>query len=81
MKKPHVQPGADPALALRVYMLAGGLSQKDLAERMGYTEASISRKMRGIRKWTLKDLMAIMKALNLTQEEVFAIFFEQKKAK
>lgn len=80
MKKPLVPPVADPALAIRVYMLAEGLTQKDLAERMGYTEASLSRKIRGIRKWTLNDVISISNALRLSDEEVVQIFLRPKKA-
>ena len=80
MKKPRIESGADIALALKVYMLAEGLSQKGLADLMGYTEASVSRKMRGLRKWTLDDVVNISKALKLTDEEVVQIFFKSKKA-
>ena len=80
MKKPRIESGADIALALKVYMLAEGLSQKGLADLMGYTEASVSRKMRGLRKWTLDDAVNISKALKLTDEEVIQIFFKSKKA-
>lgn len=78
MRNPHISSETDSALALRVYMLAHGLTQKELASRMGITEAGISRKLRGLRKWTLPDVQRIVKALDLSDEEAAAIFLHQK---
>ena len=76
MKKPLIEPGADKHLALKVYMMAAGLNQKELASRAGLSEVTLSRKLRGNREFKINEVKAIAKALDLTVEETALIFLQ-----
>ena len=45
--------------AVRAYLDASGLSQKGLAAKLYLTQAALSRKLSGSRKWLLCDLDAL----------------------
>ena len=76
MKKPQFEAGGDKHLALKVYMMAAGLTQKDLANRAGLSEVTLSRKLRGNREFKISEAKAIAKALDLTMEETAVIFLQ-----
>ena len=74
MKKPTIEAGADPGLALKVYMIASGLNQKQLAQKVGMTPASLSRKINGTREFKIGEVLAIKEALGMSAEEIMQIF-------
>lgn len=76
MKKPTIEAGVNPMLALKVYMIAAGLSAKDLAEKIGMTQATMSRKLSGRNEFKLSEIRAITEALCLTSEETAHIFLK-----
>ena len=80
MKKPTIEAGADPGMALRVYMIAAGLNQKQLAQKVGMTPASLSRKINGTREFKISEVMAIKEALGMSTDEIMQIFLYGKKA-
>ena len=74
MKKPTIEAGADPGLALKVYIMATGLNQKQLARKVGMTPASLSRKINGVRQFKIGEVLAIKEALGMSAEEIMQIF-------
>lgn len=63
-------------MALKGKRIMQGRTQKSLAEALGITEASYSRKERGLQPFTLSDLQGLIKELCLSAYEVDAIFFD-----
>lgn len=63
-------------LALKGKRIMQGRTQKSLAEALGVTEASYSRKERGLQPFTLSNLQGLIKELCLSAYEVDAIFFD-----
>lgn len=63
-------------LALKGKRIMQGRTQKSLAEALGITVASYSRKERGLQPFTLSDLQGLIKELCLSAYEVDAIFFD-----
>ncbi|MEN2671091.1 XRE family transcriptional regulator [Herbaspirillum huttiense] len=66
---------ADLARQIRDLMRAKGLLNKDLAERMGVTEANISRMLKGRQNFQLETLFMIADAM----EEVLSIVIGEAK--
>lgn len=60
---------------LKIKMLQNGLTQRDLAKKIGVVESSFSLKMTGKRDFSTKEIKSIMQVLNLTDSEVVDIFF------
>ena len=56
-----------PAVAERIRNLLQdkGMSERSLARAMGYTQASLNRKMLGQRQWTAMDLQCVATALGV----------------
>lgn len=61
-------------ISLKTVLDERNIKQKELAELTGMTESSLSRKMRNTRNWKAPDISKVMKALNLTADEVVHIF-------
>lgn len=52
-----------------------GYTQKSLAEAIGMRTATYSEKERGVNPFSLNEVVAIMRTLNLSAYEADAIFF------
>lgn len=76
MKRPTIETGADPMLSLRVCIFAAGLTQAQLAKKIGVSAASMSRKLKGIREFKLGEIKAIASALDLSAEDTVKIFLQ-----
>lgn len=76
MRKPQVEAGADPNLALKVFMMAAGLNAKQLAEKIGMKHSTLTRKLAGQHEFKISEAKAIGKALNLSIEELSVIFLD-----
>lgn len=77
MRKPTIEDGVDPMLALRVYMISAGLTQVALANKIGMSPATMSRKLKGNREFKLSEIKAIASALNLSADETVKVFLQQ----
>ena len=53
------------------------LTQKQVAEKMQVSEATLSNKMQGKVKFTVDDAESLSKILSLTSNDVIDIFFSQ----
>lgn len=62
---------------LRGFLAEKNVTQGSLAERIGMTEGTMSRKMSGKTEFTWSEVVRIIKALNLVddQDELRRIFF------
>lgn len=63
---------------LRLARLERELSQKDLAKKIGVHELTYSRKERGQREFTRTEIDNLAAALDLTNNEVNEIFFDNR---
>ncbi len=63
---------------LRLARLERELSQKDLAKKIGVHELTYSRKERGQREFTRTEIDNLAAALDLTNDEVNEIFFDNR---
>lgn len=61
--------------ALKGMRIMKGFTQKRLSEALGITQASYSRKERNLQKFSLPEVVELMKVLELTAYEADAIFF------
>jgi len=63
----------DAAVGLRVLRRLGavGMTQWDLAARLGITQATVSRKLRGQRPWFASELVTVAGALGCPVGELF----------
>lgn len=63
---------------LLVYTLKRkGVKKSFVAEQMGITRATFTNKLKGVSPFSLDDVKAIAKALELTNKEVQEIFFAE----
>lgn len=60
---------------LRGRMVEHGISQRQLAERLGISVQALSRKITGKGKFSQKDIVKICKVLDIAIEEIGAYFF------
>ena len=61
---------------LRWIRMSNNLTQKQLAEKLGYSRPAYSKRESGIQKFDVNDLKILKQELNLTSEEIDDIFFE-----
>lgn len=66
-----IEPDTLPKLFIREWAKHKGFGQKHLAERMGTTEATVSRLLSGQRKMTLEWLSAFSQAMDCDASEMF----------
>lgn len=64
-------------VVLKARMVLHGYTIKSLALEIGCGEQNLSLKIHGKRKFNQVELSRIMKALQLTPEELFTIFLEE----
>lgn len=63
-------------LYLKAEMIKAGLTQKELAEKIGMSQNSMSRKLLGKREFTVNEIERVVKVLNLDDRDLIrAIFF------
>lgn len=61
---------------LKSIMVANGDANKDIAEYLHITPASVSLKLNGHSPFSLKEISALVLRYDLSPEQTFAIFFE-----
>ena len=64
--------------ALKASIIRNGMTQEQLAEMIGLTPNSISRKINGKNEFTLGEAQKITEALSLSSKEVSSIFFAKR---
>ena len=60
---------------LKTEMVKQGFNMKSLAEAIGIHDSSLYRKIRGEVEFQLWELKKIQKALNLSRDQMWEIFF------
>lgn len=63
---------------LRAAIARNGLSAPKLAQKIGINKKTIYKKMRGETQFTQREICAISESLNLSAEEMLAIFFAKE---
>ena len=62
---------------LKAKRVEAGLRQKDLADMLGITEKAMNKKeCSSVNKFKADEMLAVVKALNLSLDEFNAIFFD-----
>jgi DNA-binding Xre family transcriptional regulator len=58
----------DSVVGLRVHMVMWerGITQGQMVQWTGIDQSSFSKRLRGVRKWTLDEIMTICQVLDLT---------------
>lgn len=60
---------------LKARMVLAGMNAKGLCERTGMNESSWYRKIGGKVEFTQGEISAIAKALSMTKDDIYAVFF------
>lgn len=61
--------------ALRVCIAESGLKQTFIAEKLGMSQQTLTRKLQGQFEFKQSEIVQLSKLLQLTQDEVLSIFF------
>ncbi|MBQ8263567.1 MAG: helix-turn-helix transcriptional regulator [Clostridia bacterium] len=64
--------------AIKKRMKELGITQKDLAERLGVAKPTVSQKINGVRPLYLDEAEAIADAIKLSSSEFVQIFFAKE---
>ena len=64
--------------AIKARMKELGVTQKDLAERLGVAKPTVSQKINGVRPLYLDEAEIIAEAISLTAAEFSQIFFAKE---
>jgi len=62
---------------IAAYLRINGLTQADLAEKLGMSENSLSWKRRGIREFKSSEITALANLIGFSLDEAFDIFSKQ----
>ena len=62
----------DVATAIRVEMARNGLTQRDLAEALGVTQATVSSRMNGHTEWTIRELQIVAATCGVAVTDLLA---------
>lgn len=62
-------------IELKVKLMRSNMSVEDLAQRMGINKVTLYRKIKGKSQFDLNEIKEVAAILNLTQNEIFSIFF------
>lgn len=62
---------------LRAKMVAVGITQGMLADKLNMSRATLCSRMGGKSEFTAREIRGIVEILGLTKEETFAIFFTE----
>lgn len=62
-------------IELKVKLMRSNMSVEDLAQRMGINKVTLYRKIKGESQFDLNEIKEVAAILNLTQNEIFSIFF------
>jgi len=73
----HSQPYKDLLALMVAARNSAGLSQADLAERIGRTQSFVSKYERGERRLDVVEFVQFVRAMNLDPGALFAKFVEQ----
>lgn len=76
MRKLNIDSEVDKMLALKVFMVATGLTAKQLAEKINMKPSTLSRKLNGMYDFKLSEVRNIAEALGLSSEETVHIFLQ-----
>lgn len=60
---------------LKARMVLAGINAKELCKRIGMNESSWYRKIGGKVEFTQGEIYAIAKALEMTKDDIYAVFF------
>lgn len=63
---------------LKKIMYEKGISQTELASKIGITQASMSKKLRGLTNFLAPEISEIVEVLEIPKDEVYEYFLEQK---
>ena len=63
---------------LRAAIARNGLSVPKLAQRIGINKKALYKKMRGETQFKQREISAISSSLNLSAEDMLAIFFAEE---
>ena len=67
-------------IELKVKLMRSNMSVEDLAQRMGINKVTLYRKIKGESQFDLNEIKEVAAILNLTQNEIFSIFFTSQLA-
>lgn len=67
-------------IELKVKLMRSNMSVEDLAQRMGINKVTLYRKIKGESQFDLNEIKEVAAILNLTQNEIFSIFFTNQLA-
>ena len=67
-------------IELKVKLMRSNMSVEDLAQRMGINKVTLYRKIKGESQFDLNEIKEVAEILNLTQNEIFSIFFTSQLA-
>lgn len=60
---------------LKSFIVRSGLTHKEVATKLGLSEAGFSQKMQGHTEFTLREIRSIIFVLRLNEDEVLDVFF------
>ena len=63
-------------IALRQRMLAQGITQRDLADYLGFSRSTISDRMTGKQPWTAIEMLAVGTYLDIPGPEFYTYFID-----
>lgn len=67
-------------IELKVKLMRSNMSVEDLAQHMGINKVTLYRKIKGESQFDLNEIKEVAAILNLTQNEIFSIFFTNQLA-
>ena len=63
-------------IALRQRMLAQGVTQRDMADDLGFARSTISTRMTGQQPWTASEMLAVGGYLGIPGPDFYIYFIE-----
>ncbi len=63
-------------IALRQRMLAQGVTQRDMADDLGFSRSTISDRMTGKQPWTASEMLAVGAYLDIPGPDFYTYFIE-----
>jgi len=63
---------------LRAKIVENGMTANSMCEKIGMGKSAYYRKINGTSDFYREEIVKISKVLNLTPEDIFSIFFDEK---
>lgn len=63
-------------LKLKGKIAESGLTQSEIAEKIGISAPSLNAKVNGARPFTIDEVQRLVQAINLTNDDLISIFFD-----